>query len=472
MISNVLARSSKLLGAESASTSALGARHHRRVRRMIFVNSAATAAVSLYWTVFFSFAGLWTVVALQVLAVGAAAASACLALQGRLQWASRVLIVVVFALVCLGSVFVDPPVPGVNRSIHHFLIALGVMSCLLMRSEPLWLRRAVPMICFLTWAAFSSFDLGVITSIAIPVQTRMHTGWVNCFAAILTVYGTLHLLLTDAKEVSAEQSELREAFLHGDFLLHYQPQVGAQGQFMGAEALIRWRHPRRGMVPPSEFIPLAEKSGLMLPMGAWVLETACETLVQWSRRPETSALVMAVNVSTVQFSQPDFVRSVVSALERSGANPARLKLEITEGMLAHDLDDIVNKMTLLKAQGVAFSLDDFGTGFSSLTYLRRLPLDQLKIDQSFVRHMLVSKKDAAIVQAVIALGQSMDLHVIAEGVETEEQRTFLLGRGCTAYQGYLFSKPIACREFEALARRTFAHQGIRLVASGSPLAAA
>ena len=471
-ISKVLRLASLKGDAESDAPTALGAKHRRRVRRMILGNSAATTGVSLYWAAYFSFASLWTVVSLQLLAVGAAAVAASLALRGRMRLASRVLISAIFALVCFGAVFIDPPVAGINRSIHHFLIATGVMSCLLMRSERMWLRLGVPMTCFLAWATFSSFDLGIVTSIALPVAARAHTGWVNCFAAILMVYATLHVILTDAAERSAEEGELREALLHGDFVLHYQPQVDAQGQLIGAEALIRWHHPRRGMVPPSEFISLAEKSGLMLPMGAWVLKTACEKLVVWSHRPETSSLVMAVNVSIVQFSHPDFVTTVLGVLERSGAKAARLKLEITEGMLAHDLDDIVNKMTLLKAHGVAFSLDDFGTGFSSLSYLRRLPLDQLKIDQSFVRHMLGSKKDAAIVQAVIALGQSMELGVIAEGVETAEQRQFLLGLGCTEYQGYLFSKPITAKEFTAFARQSFRQPRVRLVGAQTPLAAA
>lgn len=473
-ISEVLDRLSLRSASESEPLAALGAKHRSRVRRMILGHSAATAVVSSYWAVYFAFTGLWIVVGLQLLAVGAAAVTTSLALHGRMRLASRVLIVAIYLLVCFGAIFIDPPVAGVNRSIHHFLIATGVMSCLLMRAERMGLRRLVPMTCFLTWAAFSSFELGIATSIALPVAARAHTGWVNCFAAILMVYAALHVILTDAAERSAEEGELREALLRGDLLLHYQPQVDAEGQLTGAEALIRWKHPRRGMVPPGDFISLAEKSGLMLPMGTWILKTACEKLVVWSHRPETSSLVMAVNVSIVQFSAPNFVDTVLGVLERSGANPARLKLEVTEGMFAKDLDDIVGKMTRLKAHGVAFSLDDFGTGFSSLSYLRRLPLDQLKIDQSFVSHMLGSKKDAAIVQAVITLGQSMELDVIAEGVETEDQRQFLLALGCTAYQGYLFSRPVAAKDFAAFARRTCRHPKVRvrLVGPTLPLAVA
>jgi EAL domain-containing protein (putative c-di-GMP-specific phosphodiesterase class I) len=365
--------------------------------------------------------------------------------------------------VCFGAVFVDPPVPGINRTIHHFLIPMGVVSFLLMRGERVWLRRAVPLVCFLTFAAFASLDLGVVTSMALPFSARVHTGWFNVVVAIVMVYVTLHVTINDVAESSAEESQLRGALLHGEFLLHYQPQIEADGRLIGAEALIRWCHPQRGMVPPSDFIGLAESTGLMLPMGAWVLRTACAQLVAWRDRPETAGLVLAVNVSIVQLSHPDFVANVIRILEETGANPERLKLEITEGMLATDLDDIVDKMTALKACGVGFSLDDFGTGFSSLSYLRRLPLDQLKIDQSFVRHMLGSKKDAAIVQAVINLGKSMDLCVIAEGVETEAQRQFLVENGCATFQGYLFSKPIPAADFEGFALRAFQHPRIRLV---------
>jgi EAL domain-containing protein (putative c-di-GMP-specific phosphodiesterase class I) len=228
-----------------------------------------------------------------------------------------------------------------------------------------------------------------------------------------------------------------------------QPQVDTAGRAIGAEALLRWRHPRRGMVSPGDFIPLAERTGLMLPLGDWVLRSACLQLTAWRHRSSTAGLVLAVNVSAVQFTQPDFVARVLAALEASGADPTRLKLELTESMLAHDLADIVAKMSALKAHGIGLSLDDFGTGFSSLSYLRQLPLDQLKIDQSFVADMLRSSGAAAIAQTVITLGHSLGLDVIAEGVETDEQRQFLAGLGCDAYQGYLFSRPLPLAAFGA-----------------------
>lgn len=187
-----------------------------------------------------------------------------------------------------------------------------------------------------------------------------------------------------------------------------------------------------------------------MPLGSWVLETACEQLSTWAKRPETAHLTMAVNVSARQFRQRDFVGQVLAALDRNAADPMKLKLELTESLLLDDVEDIITKMTALKASGVCFSLDDFGTGYSSLAYLKRLPLDQLKIDQSFVRDVLVDQNDAAIARTVVALAHSLGMGVIAEGVETEDQFLFLASHGCHAYQGYLFSRPLPPEEFEKL----------------------
>jgi len=244
------------------------------------------------------------------------------------------------------------------------------------------------------------------------------------------------------------EDDLRRAIKTDQFLLFYQPQV-ERGRMTGAEALIRWQHPVRGMVPPNEFIPLAEESRLILPIGDWVLQTACAQIALWARQRQTSHLTVSVNISAVQFREPEFVETVLKALDRAGANPGNLKLELTESMLVHNLEDVIAKMTALKSHGLSFSLDDFGTGYSSLAYLKRLPLDQLKIDRAFVRDMLVDLTSGAIAQAVISLGRAMGLSVMAEGVETEEQRGFLAGLGCHAFQGFLFSPPLPLEDFEA-----------------------
>jgi diguanylate cyclase (GGDEF)-like protein/PAS domain S-box-containing protein len=245
------------------------------------------------------------------------------------------------------------------------------------------------------------------------------------------------------------EEDLRLAIKARQFLLYYQPLV-ARGRLIGAEALIRWQHPKRGLVWPGEFIPLAEETGLILPLGDWVLEAACEQLAAWAGRQQTAHLTLAVNISALQFRQPGFVATVLSALERSGANPNHLKLELTESMLVENFEEVIAKMTELKALGLSFSLDDFGTGYSSLAYLKRLPLSLLKIDRAFVRDMLVDATSGAIAQTIISLGRAMGLSVIAEGVESEEQRGFLAGLGCHTFQGFLFSPPLPLEQFEAL----------------------
>jgi diguanylate cyclase (GGDEF)-like protein/PAS domain S-box-containing protein len=241
---------------------------------------------------------------------------------------------------------------------------------------------------------------------------------------------------------AAVEKDLRQGLLRNEFVLYYQPVVDEHSYTTGVEALVRWQHPQRGLVLPGEFISVAEQTGLILPLGQWVLEAACAQLVEWSAQAETRRLTIAVNVSARQFRHPEFSNQILTLLRVSGANPYRLKLELTESLLLTDFDDVIVKMSELRSIGVGFSLDDFGTGYSSLSYLKLLPLDQLKIDQSFVRDVLTDPNDAAIARTILTLAHSLDLGAVAEGVETAGQRDFLLQSGCKAFQGYLFGKPV------------------------------
>ena len=243
---------------------------------------------------------------------------------------------------------------------------------------------------------------------------------------------------------AALEADLREAVANEQFALHYQAQVDSSGALVGAEALLRWQHPRRGFVSPAEFIPLAEETGLILPIGQWVVDTACAQLADWAQQPGLDHLTLSVNVSARQFHHEDFVSQVLAAIECSGAPPHRLKLELTESMLVENIEEVIAKMTVLRTKGVGFSLDDFGTGYSSLSYLKRLPLDQLKIDQSFVSDLLTDANDGTIV----ALGQSLGLAVIAEGVENQAQQDRLASIGCHCYQGYHFGRPLPLDRYE------------------------
>ena len=243
---------------------------------------------------------------------------------------------------------------------------------------------------------------------------------------------------------------LRHALALHQLKLYVQMQADSTRRIVGAEMLLRWKHPQRGLVSPVDFIPLAEESGLIVPIGLWVLETACAQLKTWAAQPLTRELQLAVNVSARQFRQPDFVAQVRRVLELTGADPTRLTLELTESVLLDDVEYTIAMMQALKSLGVRFSMDDFGTGYSSLSYLRRLPLDQLKIDRSFVLDIDTNPNDAVIVQTIIGMSKNLRLEVLAEGVETEEQLEFLTRHGCFAFQGSLFSPPLPVADFESL----------------------
>ncbi len=250
------------------------------------------------------------------------------------------------------------------------------------------------------------------------------------------------------------ENDLRKALENRQFHLYFQIQVDNKRIPKGAEALIRWMHPERGLVFPLEFIPLAEETKLIVPIGEWVLDAACAQLKAWEQDALTCDLILSVNVSPQQFFHADFVDHVKAVIQRHAINPALLKLELTESMLLQNIEDIIATMNTLKAVGVRFSLDDFGTGFSSLQYLKKLPLNQLKIDRSFVSDLVANSSDKEIVCTIIAMAHNLNLDVIAEGVETEEQRQYLFNAGCSHFQGYLFSKPVPIDQFEALLRQS------------------
>jgi diguanylate cyclase (GGDEF)-like protein/PAS domain S-box-containing protein len=265
---------------------------------------------------------------------------------------------------------------------------------------------------------------------------------------------TIRFFNPDMQEAISTRSkigeELREAVNTGQFRLYYQIQVNHAQQPFGAEVLVRWQHPERGLISPAEFIPVAEETGLIHPIGWWVMKAACAQIKAWQDDARTRDITLSVNVSAKQFHMPSFVDRVNTAIQMYGINPALLKLELTEGMLLENVDSAITTMSALRELGVEFALDDFGTGYSSLQYLKKLPLSQLKIDQTFVRDIVVDDSDQAIVQTIVAMARSLNLGVIAEGVETEQQRQLLSDIGCTQYQGYLFGKPVPVEAFEAL----------------------
>lgn len=252
-----------------------------------------------------------------------------------------------------------------------------------------------------------------------------------------------------ASASAALAADLRQAWRENHLSVEYQPQVGDDGRMTGVEALLRWEHPQRGVVAPDQFIPMAEETSLIIPIGHWVLEAACAQLALWSQRPDRAHLVIAVNVSVRQFRHPEFVEEVVGCVRRAGIPPDRLKLELTESLLMENMAAAIAKMRSLKEMGVRLAVDDFGIGYSSLSYLKQLPIDELKIDRHFIQDILTDGNDAAIAGTIIGLCRNLGLEVIAEGVETEEQRAFLARQGCRRYQGYLFCKPLPIEQLEA-----------------------
>lgn len=244
------------------------------------------------------------------------------------------------------------------------------------------------------------------------------------------------------------KNDLNFALAHSQLEIHYQMQVSANQKVIGAEALLRWNHPELGQVSPAKFIPLAEETGLIIPIGTWVLQQACHQLKKWNDSPKTSHLRLSVNVSALQFAQSDFVSQVENALKVSNCNPKKLMLELTESLVLRNINEVVTKMNALKEIGVLLSLDDFGMGYSSLSVLKQLPLDELKIDQSFVADAIESKDSALIIQTIISMGVNLGLDVIAEGVANQAQEGLLKKAGCKMYQGYLFGKPSNISTFE------------------------
>jgi EAL domain-containing protein (putative c-di-GMP-specific phosphodiesterase class I) len=305
----------------------------------------------------------------------------------------------------------------------------------------------------LAFIVFAAMPESVPARYAIGADVR-HVGiWVNLVTVVVSLLAVLHLQESDAAAHSALHRELRDALSNRRFELFYQPQLDAQDRIVGAEALLRWRDPERGLVSPGEFIQAAEETGFILPLGQWVLDTACEQLCRWQRDARLSQLKLSVNVSPMQLQQPDFVPQVLAALQRSGVHNRLLTLELTENMLLEDMEAAVNKMRALQAAGVRLSLDDFGTGYSSLSYLRQMPLSELKIDRAFVAEITRDVQASSITRNLLALGHDLGIDVIAEGIEHREQHALLRAQGCRLFQGYLFGAPMALQAFEQLVTR-------------------
>ncbi len=428
----------------------LDARHRRRVRGTLLFGATFLCLQGIGWAVFFTLRGVWDLVLMDAGVILIGLGVGILTLRQRTRFAFYLFLVGAYVVTLWSSVANDIPSANVPRATHLYLLVLGLAANLFLREDRPVLRRSAVGIFLITFVVLASTNFGLTTPYAMPDSVRWLGTWVHTILAVTAMVVLVRIMVSDMVEGSSLQVDLRKGLEQGEFFLLYQAQVTSDGEVTGAEALLRWNHPKHGLVSPGEFIAVAEQTGLIIPLGVWVLDTACAQLADWARQPGMSQMTLSVNASAQQFGQANFVEQVQVAIRHSGANPHRLKVELTESMLAHDIEDLIQKMHALKVLGVGTSLDDFGTGFSSLSYLKRMPLDQLKIDQSFVRDVLTNENDASIAKTIINLGKDLHFTVIAEGVETPGQRDFLMQNGCHRFQGYLFSKPVTAAAFVQL----------------------
>ncbi|WEK04916.1 MAG: EAL domain-containing protein [Candidatus Devosia phytovorans] len=419
-------------------------------RRMSTIYSTATtglAVLSLFWLGVLLAMKWWELAFIEGVLALACLFTWLLVRAQRLSLAmivSQLTFYVVILIICLKYDIPDAAAPRVT---HLFLLSAALVGYINYIREPSRLQLVMIGVNLVTFVVFASTSLALPGMVPLPDQVRIPGSWLNTIFAVTILVGSVYAMQAELARKSALVRELQAAVLGNQFELFYQPQVDCDGRTIGAEALLRWMHPKRGLVPPDEFISVAEQNGLMKLIGSWVIEQACRTLGQWRSDPDRQDLRLAINVSADHFLDPGFEQFVVAAAARHAIDPTRLKLELTESIMVAKIEPAIAKMTALRLAGIGTALDDFGTGYSSLGYLQRLPLEQLKIDRSFVRDVLDNQRSAALARSVIQIGNDLGLAVLAEGVETQEQFDFLRNNGCTQFQGYLFGRPVPLDQF-------------------------
>ncbi|WP_439815283.1 putative bifunctional diguanylate cyclase/phosphodiesterase [Zavarzinia sp. CC-PAN008] len=406
--------------------------------------------LGLLWLTLFLALGQYTEAALEAPVLIGAGLIWALGTRGQLKTAMVVAHVQTYLIVVAICLYWDVPDGHAPRVVHLFLLPMAFVAFMTFRRHEPWLRFGFTALNLATFVVFSSALLAFPWAKPLPPEVRVLGSWVQSAMAVGGGILCLAVMQTQLALRGRIGRELHVALWNRQFLLHYQPQVDRHGRVLGAEALIRWQHPTRGMVPPGEFIPAAEMLGIMYPIGTWVLDEACRQLARWAAVPDLRHLSISVNVSSQQFFEGAFVDEVFATLARHGIEPRRLKLELTESVMVGDPDDVAAKMRRLRHGGIDVALDDFGTGYSSLKYLKDFPLAEMKIDRAFVRDMLESEHAAVIAKGIISLGRQLGLTVIAEGVETVEQQAFLIAQGCTQFQGFLFGRPMPAEDIEGM----------------------
>ena len=419
----------------------------RRLKIMTVAGSLVALLLGIGWSTFHMLNGKVMLGGLCALLAVTAAVQLALALSGRSR-AAALVAVVSMPVIVTALALADTPLDGVPRSTHMFPLPIAVGSYFLFEDGPRFWRLIPTFICLALWLVLASSNIGITDPAWRPLPNgRAAAAWTNNAGTLVTLFLFAVAIRIDARSRRILEVAIRRAIARGEFALHFQPQVDADGRTIGAEALLRWHHPYEGEIVPGRFIGVAEETGLIVPIGGWVLEAACAELSRWQADPLMCSLKLAVNVSPLQLSQPGFVDDVIALIRRSGIDPTKLQLEVTEHAVMTNLDEMSAKMTALSGAGVTWAIDDFGTGYSSLSALERLPFDLIKIDRSFISPVVENRRVQRIVHAIIGLAKDMNIAVLAEGVETEAQRQWLIANGCARFQGFLFDRPLGRQGF-------------------------
>jgi len=409
--------------------------------------SLAIAAIGLGWAVVFSAIGWWGVVAMDIVITVSGLSIYLLIRRGHLAFGllagQAVLMVIAIAM----GLMLDVPNAEAPRVVHIYLLVVAALGYLNYQREKSRAQLILIGLCLLAFVVLASAPLASPFVVTMPDAVRSAGTWANTILATALLAGCIYAMQAEFIRKDRFSRDLMAALWNEEFQLVYQPQGNLSHATIGAEALLRWNSPQRGPVSPAEFIPQAEKAGLMVAIGGWVLKQGCNTLTEWSRNPDFRHLTLSINVSASQLLHEDFEEFVRDILVASHADPERLILELTESVLVTETELAIAKLDGLHDLGITIALDDFGTGYSSLSYLRRLPIQQIKIDRGFVQDVASPSPSATLVRNVVRLGRDLGHTVLAEGVETEEQHVLLAQAGCVQFQGYLYGKPMALADF-------------------------
>ncbi len=411
--------------------------------------SLVIAAIGAAWAIIFGIMGWWGIVALDAVILASGLSIHALVRRGQLALGLLVAQAVLIAIATIMALIIDVPTAEAPRVTHLYLLVVATLGFLNYQRKASPAQLALIALSLLLFVVFASAPLANPYEVVLPVALREAGTWANAIVATALLAGCIYAMQAELARNDRIGRDLLAALWNGEFHLVYQPQVDLDHQTIGAEALLRWDSPARGAVPPATFIPQAERAGLMVAIGGWVLKQGCMTLAEWGKHPKFSHLTLSINVSASQILDDGFEDLGRDSLAATGADAGRLTLEMTESVLVTDTETVVARLAGLQALGITIALDDFGTGYSSLAYLRSLPIQQIKIDRGFVKDALDDPRSASLIRNVVQIGRDLGQMVLAEGVETAEQQALLAQAGCIQFQGYFHGRPMARADFEA-----------------------